>query len=355
MVRNILVKILLSPFTLLYGIVMWLRNYFYQKGILRSVEFDIPIISVGNLSVGGAGKTPHVEYLIRLLSPYLQMATLSRGYRRKTKGYLNVLPNTNALQVGDEPLQYKRKYPHVKVTVGEDRVYSIPQIISEKGDTQVVVLDDAFQHRAVKPGLNILLTEYSHPFTKDILLPSGRLREWRSSYKRADVIIVTKCPAIMTQADAGRFREEIKPLPHQHLYFSYYDYGSPYFIFNPKYATTFQDDWDVILVSAIARTDYLVDYLKSQVNSVYVFEFEDHHYFDASNMWDIKTVLENVESDKKLIITTEKDAMRLELHKDFIIQNKLPLFVLPVEVKFHFQKGEHFDQNVKDFLLNFKV
>ena len=355
MIQSFLVKILLAPFSLLYGLGISMRNFFYRKGLLKGVEFNLPVISVGNLSIGGAGKTPHIEYLVRLLKDYLNVATLSRGYRRKTKGFLLVQPSFNAQQVGDEPLQFKRKFPEIMVTVAESRTFAIPKIVMEDEDTQVVLLDDAFQHRSIKPGLNILLTEFNYPFTKDYLLPSGRLREWRSAYERADIIIVSKCPPKVGESEKNALIEDIKPLPHQKMYFSYYDYVNPYYILNPQYQTQLGGDWDVLLICAIARTEYLLDYLHEQVKSVVVLEYEDHHYFSKFDVAHLKATFDRMESSKKIILTTEKDAMRLELHQEFIKENQLPIFALPVEVKFHFDHGEQFDQVVKDFLLNFKV
>lgn len=355
MIQNYLVKILLAPFSLLYGMIMSLRDFFYRKGLLKSVEFNLPVISVGNLSVGGAGKTPHIEYLILLLRDYINIATLSRGYKRKSRGYIEVKPKMNAEQVGDEPLQFKRKFPEVMVTVSESRSFGIPQIVSDRPDTQLVLLDDAFQHRSVKPGMNILLTEYSHPFTRDYLLPSGRLREWRSAYERADIIIVSKCPQRMGEAEKQAFIEELKPFPHQQLFFSYYRYHQPYYIFNGRYRANLQPDWDVLLISAIARTEYLTDYLSDKVNSVHALEFEDHHYFNKSDMADLKRTYHELQSEKKIILTTEKDAMRMELHREFLIEERLPIFVLPVQVQFHFGEAAAFNEAVKNFLLKFKV
>ncbi len=355
MIQSILVKILLAPISLLYGFGVSLRDFFYRRGLLKSVEFNVPTISVGNLSVGGAGKTPHIEYLIRLLQDYLEIATLSRGYKRKTKGYLEIHPRMTAEQSGDEPLQFKRKFPEVMVTVSESRTFAIPQIMMTRPETQVVLLDDAFQHRSIKPGLNVLLTQYSEPFTRDYLLPSGRLREWRSAYERADIIVVSKCPFEVTEAEKQAMIQEIKPLPHQQIYFSYYDYTRPYYILNPNYVTDLQPDWDVLLICAIARTDYLVDYLEQKVNSVKVLEYEDHHFFDKSDVAHLKAVFDNIESQKKMIITTEKDAMRLELHRSFLVEHRMPIFAIPVAVKFHFDESDRFDETIKDFLLNFKV
>jgi len=355
MVQHFLFKILLAPFSLLYGAGVGLRNQFYRWEFLKSVSFDLPVISVGNLSVGGAGKTPHIEYLIRLLNTYLEVATLSRGYKRKTKGYLVVQPNMNAEQVGDEPLQFKRKYRDVTVTVSESRVFGIPSIVADYPATQVVLLDDAFQHRAVQPGMNIMLTEHDHPFYKDYLLPSGRLREWRSAYQRADVVIVSKCPREEEAVDREALLKGIEPLPAQKVFFSYYDYGTPYFFLDSRYRAELKPDLDVILICAIARTEYLTSYLDAKVRSVSVMEFEDHHFFTKYDIAQLKENYERLESKQKLILTTEKDAMRLELHQAYIRENQMPIFSIPVAVKFHFEEGEHFNDHVKQYLLDFKV
>ena len=354
MIQNPLIQLLLAPLSLLYGLGISLRNFLYKKGILKGVEFDVPLISVGNLSIGGAGKTPHIEYLIRLLKDYLNVATISRGYKRKTKGFLIVKPNHNANAVGDEPLQFKRKFQDVLVTVSESRTFAVPQILIEQPESQVILLDDAFQHLSITPGLNILLTEFSYPFTKDYLLPSGRLREWRSAYHRADIIVVSKCPFQISENDKSAFIEEINPLSRQRIYFSYYKYGQPYFLLNTNYRLNLSPDLDVVLISAIARADYLVEYLEKHVNSIQALEYEDHHYFTKFDVSQLKNTFSNIDSPKKIILTTEKDAMRLELHHQFIVENKLPVYVLPVKVAFHFDEGEIFDNDIKQFLLNFK-
>jgi len=355
MVQNNFIKLLLAPFSLIYGLGISLRNFFYRQGVLKGISFNLPVIAVGNLSVGGAGKTPHIEYLIRLLRPYLNLATLSRGYKRKTKGFLKIHPNMTAEQAGDEPLQFKRKFPDVMVTVGENRTFAIPEILSDTPDRQVVLLDDAFQHRAIKPGLNILLTEFSYPFTKDYLLPSGRLREWRSAYQRADMIVVSKCPPQLSEVDRTAMTEEINPLDHQSIYFSYYDYDRPYYLFNRRYVADLQPDWEVLLICAIARTDYLVDYLEEKVKKVRILEYEDHHQFSKYDMGHLKANFDRMKAEKKLIITTEKDAMRLESHKKFLVDNQIPIFALPVQVQFHGEDGARFDHDVKNYLLNFKA
>ncbi len=355
MVQNILAKILLAPFSLLYGLGVSARNFFYRTGLLKGITFNLPVISVGNLTVGGAGKTPHIEYLVGLLKDYLHVATLSRGYRRKTKGYLEANLRMNAEAVGDEPLQFKRKFPEITVAVSESRALGIPQIVADHPETQVILLDDAFQHRSVQPGLNIMLTEFSHPFTRDFLLPSGRLREWRSAYRRADVIIVSKCPRDPAAIKPDAWVSEIAPLGHQRLFFSYYDYGRPYYVFDPRYQVELSKGFDVLLICAIARAEYLVGYLEEKVNSVTVVEYEDHHYFTSFDVGQLKRRFDLLESERKVILTTEKDAMRLELHKQYVQENQMPLFAIPVEVKFHFDQDGNFDQMIKDYLLAFKA
>ncbi len=354
MIQDPLIRILLAPVSLLYGIGVSLRDFFYRKRILVSSKFNIPIISVGNLSVGGAGKTPHIEYLIRLLQPYLEVATLSRGYRRKTVGYRIVERNNSVEEVGDEPLMFKRKYPGVFVTVNEQRALGIPQIIQNHPETQAILLDDAFQHRAVTPGLNILLTEFNRPFTRDYLLPSGRLREWRGAYHRANIMVVTKCPEDITEEEKNKLTSEINPYPHQKLFFSSYRYLTPYYILNPKYRLDLDGEMSVLMVCAIAGTDYMKDYLESRVGAVRVKPFADHHYFTETDLEDIEKMLAAMPGKKKLIVTTEKDAMRFGLHRQWLVDHKIPMLVLPVEVYFHFGEGEAFNSSIKQFLLDFK-
>jgi len=354
MVRSLVLKILLAPFSLLYGLGVSIRNALYRFGALKGVEFNIPLISVGNLSVGGTGKTPHIEYLIRLLKDYIHVAVLSRGYRRKTTGFLEVLAGSNAEEAGDEPLMFKRKYPEVLVGVAESRIFGLLELLKLRSKTQVVLLDDAFQHLAVRPGLNILLTDYSHPFTSDYLLPSGLLREWRSAYQRADIIVVSKCPPVMDPVERERFIREIKPLPHQKVFFSYYKYGTVYSLYDWRDQITLNGTHHVMLLSAIAGTEYLVSYLEDRTASIRAVEYEDHHYFTTYDISQVKSAFESLEEKKKIILTTEKDAVRLELLKGYLQENPVPIYILPVQVVFHFGEGGEFDQAVRDFLLNFR-
>jgi tetraacyldisaccharide 4'-kinase len=215
-----LLKPLLYPLSLLYGVIIWIRNKLYDAGIISSIQFSVPVISVGNLSTGGTGKTPHIEYLINLLQYEYKVATMSRGYKRRTQGFYLAGQNTDAGTIGDEPMQFHLKYPEVAVSVCEDRMTGIPRLLGEKAEIEVVLLDDAFQHRSVKPGLNILITDYAKPFYKDFILPFGSLRESRKAYKRADIIIVSKCPDQLDESQKESIRSRIKPLPHQSLFFT---------------------------------------------------------------------------------------------------------------------------------------
>lgn len=355
MIQFRLFQILFAPVSLLYGIGVLLRNLFYRIGILKQISFNFPVISVGNLSMGGSGKTPHIEYLVRLLKDYIQVATLSRGYKRQTTGFLLATPTSTAAQIGDEPLQFARKFPDITVAVGESRAFGIPQILSFRPETQTILLDDAFQHLAVKPGLNIMLTDWQRPFTRDFLLPSGRLREWRAAYKRADMIIVSKCPADLTLDQKQALLKEINPFSHQQVFFSTYGYRAPYYLLNPAYLAALDKEMDVVLLSGIANPQYLVQYLESRVRTLIHVEYPDHHYFDTGEIHDIKAKFQALESGRKIVLTTEKDAMRLELHRNLIYELQIPIFVLPIEVYFLFHEGVLFDEAIKTFLLDFKV
>lgn len=355
MVQNVLVKLLLAPLSLLYGLAISMRNFFFQVGLIKQSEFNIPVISIGNLSIGGAGKTPHVEYLIRLLKPYINTSVLSRGYGRKSKGFLFVEPQGNANQYGDEPLQYRRKFKDIVVAVSESRALGIPEMIKRYPEINTVLLDDAFQHLAVDPSLNILLTEQTNLFTDDYLLPSGRLREWRSAYKRADVIIVTKCRPDFDEERRLKVLEKIGPEKHQKIFFSHYVYGDPYHIYNPKERVILNETQTILMVSAIANTDYLSHYLESLGCEVRHVQYEDHHYFTEHEISVIKETYDKIDTPNKILLSSEKDAMRLDLHQKFIVSNQLPIFALPIRVEFLFEEGKLFDDMIKSHLLNFKV
>ena len=350
-----LVQLLLAPVSLLYGVGVTVHDLLYRTDVLRGSKFNVPTIAVGNLTMGGSGKTPHVEYIADFLRVYVSTAILSRGYKRKTHGFLRLSENTTVTDGGDEPMQYVRKFPNVVVAVGENRTNAIIAMMAQAPHLQCIILDDAFQHRAVEPGLSILLTEFSLPFTRDFLLPSGRLREWRAGYKRADMIIVTKCPPHVTSAEREALLQEIKPYPHQKIFFSTYIYGAPYRFMYPSLTTHLTTGTDVLLICAIARADYLVSYLKTKVNSIQAIEYSDHHFFERTDIGSLKRSYNALNARNKIIITTEKDAIRLEEHWELIREYDLPIFVLPVKVGFEAADDEEaFQDSIADYLLGVK-
>ena len=347
-------RILLLPLALLYGIGVAIKNLLYRLEMLRGVRFDIPVISVGNLNVGGSGKTPHVEYLIRVLSPYLHVATLSRGYKRKSAGFLVVKPQMKSEVTGDEPLMYARKYPHIAVAVSESRALGIPKLLQQFPPLRAVILDDAFQHRAVTPSLNILLTQYGNAYYEDWLLPSGSLREFRSGARRADYIIVTKCPDDFSEADREKALGKIRPNALQHVFFSRYRYGTPYNMFNGTDRRPISADDHVLAICGIARTDYLEQYLAGEASSARLLEFGDHHPYGPGDIEMIKKHVATMPEQGRMIVTTEKDAVRLEKHAAAIRDAGLNIWVLPIQVQFLFDGEERINALLREFLLNFK-
>ena len=327
--------------------VVWLRNWLFDKNILKSAAFNFPVICVGNLAVGGTGKTPMVEYLIRLLKDEYVVATISRGYKRKTKGFGIANKNTTALEIGDEPMQFHQKFPDVSVAVGEERLVAIPHLLQERPNTQVIILDDAFQHRSVKAGLNILLTEYKDLYTQDFTLPGGDLRDVRSSAKRAEIVIVTKCNPGLSVDERDAIVDELNLELAQSVYFSSILYGKTYHLFS-KELITLSNYTDVLLICGIANPMPLKDFLTSQMHSYDMLRYPDHHIFDSDDLLDIKKQFEKIKSDKKIIITTEKDGVRLQKFEQELAT--YPVYVLPIEPVFLFNQAPEFDQQVKSFI-----
>jgi tetraacyldisaccharide 4'-kinase len=342
------VRVLLYPLALLYGGIVWLRNRLYDAGFFSSIEFSIPVISVGNLSVGGTGKTPHVEYLIRLLQYQYKVATMSRGYKRRTQGFLLADENANALRIGDEPMQYHMKFPDVSVSVAEERITGIPTLLQKRHDIDVVLLDDAYQHRSVKPGLNILITDYAKPFYKDFILPYGRLREGRSAYRRADVIIVSKCPAELSQEKAAEVVRHIAPVSGQQVFFSGVVYDQPYDFFTRE--TVSFGNRNVVLVCCIAKPEPLVRYIQAGAYDVHVLAYPDHHYFLSRDMEEIAEACKNWQVSDKIIVTTEKDATRLHLQLEKLRSLQVPVVVLPIRVSILFGGADRLNNIVLSYV-----
>lgn len=350
-------KILLAPFALLYGLGVQFWKLTYRVGLRKSIRYSIPTIAVGNLSTGGTGKSPHVEFIVRFLSEYMPVATLSRGYNRKTRGFILATPSSDAAQIGDEPLQFKRKFPAAAVAVAEDRAFAVPRIMAQRPDVKTIILDDAFQHLALQADWYILLTTFQQPFFKDYLLPSGNLREERAAYKRAQVIIVTKCPADLSEATRQSYLAQIKPLPHQSVYFSYYQYAAPYLWNDATRQIPFEAlaEYSVLVVAALANTDYLEEFVSAHSKEARLLAYSDHHYFTKGDVGDMRAQFERMPNTKKIILTTEKDATRLELHREALAEWGDCLYVLPIEVDFCFGEKAAFQKAIQQFLLDYKI
>lgn len=344
-------RILLLPFALLYWLGIAIRNWLYNKNIIESTSFGLPLICVGNLSVGGTGKSPLVEYLVSNLKTDYKVATLSRGYKRKTKGYALADEKTTALEIGDEPMQFHLKFPDVPVAVGEERIVAIPQLLHDKPEIQVIILDDAFQHRAIKAGLNILLTDYNNLFTRDFYLPTGDLRDLKSSYKRAEIIIVTKCKKELSETEKQKLIKEINPLPGQYVFFTAIDYSRPYHIIT-KEENGLSGKVEILLVTGIANPRPLKKLLEEHSNTYQMLQYTDHHIFTIDDLKDIKESFDKINAKEKVILTTEKDAVRLLKFCEEI--RDMPFYVVPVKHQFLFNQGAEFDQLIIDFIRNFK-
>lgn len=344
-------RYLLFPFSLIYGGMVWLRNWLYDKKILKAASFNFPIICVGNIAVGGTGKTPMTEYLIRLLQNSFNTATLSRGYKRKTKGFAIARAGTTALEIGDEPMQFFNKFLGITVAVGEERLVAIPQLLHDKPETALIILDDGFQHRPVKAGLNIVLTAYNNLFTRDLMLPSGDLRDVRASMKRANIIVVTKCKADLTAAEKDSIIKEIRPLPHQTVFFTTIVYGKPYHLFTKEQATV-NAATHILLICGIANPKPLKDYLAANAHSYDLLRYADHHIFNMDDLADIKKQFGKIPGNDKMILTTEKDAVRLVKFADDL--KDYPVYALPIEHSFLFNEGPVFNKLVLNFIDSFK-
>lgn len=334
------IRKLLLPISLLYGIVIFFRNKLYDWGIFKSQTFNIPIISVGNLEVGGSGKTPMVEYLIHLLKNDFKLATLSRGYGRKTRGFRWVTPNESAELTGDEPLQISQKFPEISVAVCENRVFGIQEIQKEH---QLVLMDDAYQHRAVKPGLSILLFDYHQIKKTRFLLPAGNYREFFNGRERADVLIITKCPLGITSAERKQLQQIISPFSHQKLFFSGIKYAeelNAVFTKEQLPIETIDKNWTILLLTGIAKPAPLLNELKEYSQNILHHAYADHHQFSQKNMLKLVADFEAIKSDKKIIITTEKDAVRLKTDKFAGLLNNLPIYQWSIKVNFLYNTDE---------------
>ncbi len=343
-----LLRYISLPFALLYGIVVAIRNYFYDSGIFSSIEFSLPVICVGNITVGGTGKSPHIEYLIELLKPAYQVATLSRGYKRYSRGFKIADASSNARDIGDEPFQFKAKYPSVEVCVAEERMTAIPQLLQQKPHIDLILLDDAFQHRTVKAGMNILLTDYHRLYTRDHIMPFGLLRESRKAAKRAQIIVVSKCPHDLTIEQKATLIDDIKPNAAQTIYFSSIEYTKLYPLSHTS--VSYDENTEILLVCGIANPAPLIEKLSKEFKKIYPLTFKDHHYFTFDDAEEIKDAFHNIASNNKMIITTEKDASRLMLLQEKLSAYELPIYIQSIGIDFLFGEGKAFNEEIVKFI-----
>lgn len=338
---------LLLPFSWLYALIIIIRNWCYDAGLFKSHRFDIPVISVGNLDVGGAGKSPMAEYLIRLFKNDYKLATLSRGYGRETKGFRTATATAAATELGDEPAQFKHKFPQITVAVCEKRVTGIENL---KAGHDLIILDDAYQHRAVKPGFSILLFDYSRVFEPHFLLPAGNLREPFGGRKRADVIVVTKCPDGLTDIQKQKIKARIKPLPGQQLFFATIKYGALQDMGGNTSGLTVDAETAVFLLTGIANPIPLVNKLKNSAKQVIHHNYPDHHPYTLKNIIKLADEFNACTAQKKLLITTEKDAQRLGEQALYNMVKQLNILVQPIQTEFLDNGGPKFDEIIKNYV-----
>lgn len=334
-----ILRILFFPFAVLYRIGTSIRNYLYDKGLKPSVAFDIPVFCVGNLTVGGTGKSPMVEYLVRLLTPKFTVATLSRGYGRTTKGFRIASGNDNAATIGDEPFQFFRKFSsETPVAVGEERALAIPLLLQERQDVNVILLDDGFQHRRVRPSFSILLSDYHRPFYKDYLLPAGRLRESRAGAARADVIVITKCPDELSQSEMDTISSDVKQYSSKPVFFAGLEYSQPV-----PFASGHRLTGRCVVVTGIAAAGPFIRHVGRTFEIVEHLAFSDHHAYSSADLEKIRTA--SARHGNVCVLTTEKDMVKLAAPALLAFSEHVPLFYIPVGVRF-LQQQSRFDELV---------
>jgi tetraacyldisaccharide 4'-kinase len=353
-----LLNYLLIPFAWVYGKIVGARNWLYDKEVIAVTRFDLPLIGIGNLSAGGTGKTPMAEYLLQMLieNDY-KPALLSRGYKRRSKGYQIVKAFATAMDVGDEPYQIKKKFPDVMVAVCEDRVEGIRRIRQNHLEIDVVVLDDCLQHRSLKPGFNILLTDYARPYFKDRLIPAGLLREPVKGRFRADLIVVTKCPPGLTLVNRQKYIERLKPAPDQEVFFTAINYREirniDYEGNEQAFPVEFIHGYEIVLFTGIAFPDPLIMFLKTISKVVKFIRFSDHHIFKDEDIQKIRGEFSQIVHYNKLILTTEKDFRRLEGTPQLRLFERLPLYFLTIGVDWDNLEKISFEKKILEYVQNY--
>jgi len=349
--------IIFFPFAVVYGIITGIRNWLFDQDILSSTSFNIPVISVGNLSVGGTGKTPHTEFILSILQNEWKTAMLSRGYKRKTKGFQLAGHTSNSQTLGDEPYQIFQKFPDVTVSVDEKRVHGVTKLQELVPGLQLVVLDDAFQHRYIQAGLSILLTDFGNLYTRDMLLPAGGLREWKSGSSRANIIVITKCPENMKPIDMRVYETELNPENNQLLFFSTFIYDE----LKPVFPDSLHEEWtfqkikdtnaEVLLVAGIVSPEPILLHLNKYTSNVKTLFFEDHHAFQTKDFNLINKRLGGLSPVNKIILVTEKDAVRLLSNPNYPETLKSITFALPIRVHILHDQETLFIQKIKSYVV----
>ena len=346
---------LLYPFSILYKIIIKIRNFLYDINLISSKEFNQTIITIGNLSVGGTGKTPHTEFLINLLKDSFNIAVLSRGYKRKSKGFVLADNSSTYKDIGDEPKQIYSKFPDTKVAVCINRIEGINKLLEIDKEIDIFLLDDAFQHRKLKPSFAILLTEYNNLFCDDYMLPFGRLRDSVSEYHRANIIIITKCPKKLTPIERRIVSKKINLLPYQVIYFTYIEYDVPTPLFkntNNNFLTSkIKSNLSILIISGIANSTPFVDYIKNNISkNITHLKFPDHFSYKKNSIKKIISTFAKIINKNKIIITTEKDAVRLQdnIHIDNELKNKI--YYIPIRIRFLFNSKNEFNHNISKYV-----
>lgn len=340
-----ILRYLLFPISVVYGAITIFRNAMYDSGVFKSSSFDLPIICIGNLSMGGTGKTPHTEYLIRLLKDQYKVGTLSRGYGRRTSEFILADDTATALTIGDEPLQYHRKFPEINVAVEKKRVMGVLFTLHHAEETEVIILDDAFQHRALRAGLNILLTDFNKPYYKDLILPMGELRELRKGVNRANMVVVTKCPTDLSDDQMESIKSHI-PIAKDNIFFSTINYKGVYKGINNTKLEGDLQDYKVLLVTGIANPKPIEKYLEENNVNFESIHYGDHYKFKKKDVLSISKKFDTFANSKKLILTTEKDFSRMLLIPEF---EKLPVFCLEIEIAI-LKNKENFDNKILNYV-----
>jgi tetraacyldisaccharide 4'-kinase len=348
-------SILLYPLSLLYGLITGIRNFLYDSGILHSEEFHFPVICVGNITVGGTGKTPHTEYIAGLLRENFKVATLSRGYKRKTHDFRIASSETPVSEIGDEPMQIFHNFPDILVTVDKNRVHGVKKILQEYPETEVIILDDGFQHRTITPGFSILLSDYDRLFIRDHMLPYGNLRENKGNMRRADMILITKSPENISPIQRRLIVKEIGKSPYQNLYFTTFRYKAPVHVFEnniegtqPEFTEC--DKCSIVLITGIANPRPLIEYLQKTYGEIIHLSYPDHYNYNEKDLINFSSAFNNLRSVRKYLFTTEKDAIRLREFANIAEPVRSAFFYIPVEIYFLNEDKDEFDNLIINYV-----